>query len=135
MNRRKVIHSLLSTAFIFQISSVFAHHSGTMFDRAQTVTIEGTVTRYDYVNPHSWIILTVQNDSGDEALWGVEGFSPASMRRWGLTPETVKPGETIRFTVHPLRDGRNGGSLITATLANSYFVDTTSEERLQAPRI
>lgn len=134
MNRRKVMHSLLLAVFIFQISSVFAHHSGTMFDRALTLAIEGTVTSYDYVNPHAWIILTVQDDSGEEALWGVEGFSPASMREWGLTPETVKPGDTISFTVHPLRDGRNGGSLITAILANGYFVDTTSAERLQAPR-
>jgi hypothetical protein len=64
-------------------------------------------------------------------LWGVEGFTPNAMKQWGLTPTTVKPGEKLVVTVHPLRDGRNGGSMIEVTLANGHHVDTTLPERAQ----
>lgn len=110
----------------------WAHHSGAMFDRAKVVKLEGTIVKYDYVNPHSWITLTVPGPQGKPVMWGVEGFTPNAMKAWGLTPNTVKPGDKLVVTVHPLRDGRNGGSIVEITLADGHHVDTTLPERIGA---
>jgi Family of unknown function (DUF6152) len=110
----------------------WAHHSGAMFDRAKVVKLEGTIVKYDYVNPHSWITLTVPGPQGKPVMWGVEGFTPNAMKAWGLTPNTVKPGDKLVVTVHPLRDGRNGGSIVEITLADGHHVDTTLPERVGA---
>lgn len=111
---------------------VWAHHSGAMFDRTKVVKLEGTIVKYDYTNPHSWITLTVQDAQGKPVMWGVEGFTPNAMKNWGLTPNTVKAGDKLVVTVHPLRDGRNGGSIIEITLADGHHVDTTLPERIGA---
>lgn len=108
----------------------WAHHSGAMFDRAKVQKLEGTIVKYDYVNPHSWITMSVPGPGGKAVLWGVEGFTPNAMKAWGLTPTTVKPGDKLVVTIHPLRDGRNGGSIIEITLADGHHVDTTLPERV-----
>ena len=110
----------------------WAHHSGAMFDRTKVVKLEGTIVKYDYVNPHSWITMTIPGPQGKPVMWGVEGFTPNAMKAWGLTPNTVKPGDKLVVTVHPLRDGRNGGSIVEITLADGHHVDTTLPERVGA---
>jgi hypothetical protein len=122
--------SLASIAFA--TVPVWAHHSGAMFDRTKVQKLEGTVVKYDYVNPHSWITITVPGPQGKPVMWGVEGFTPNAMKTWGLTPTTVKPGDKLVVTVHPLRDGRNGGSIVEITLADGHHVDTTLPERIGA---
>ena len=61
---------------------VWAHHSGAMFDRAKVQKLEGTIVKYDYVNPHSWITMTVPGPQGKPVMWGVEGFTPNAMKAW-----------------------------------------------------
>lgn len=118
--------------FVLAGGAAWAHHSGAMFDRTKVEKLEGTIVKYDYINPHSWITLTVLDAQGKQVLWGVEGFTPNAMKQWGLTPNTVKPGDKLVVTVHPLRDGRKGGSIIEITLADGHHVDTTLPERIGA---
>lgn len=87
-----------------------AHHSFAMFDRTKCEVIEGTVSRFTLVYPHSWIWIMVQNEDGSETRWAFEGLDPASARVRGWMPNSLRAGEEITVAFHPLRDGRPGGA-------------------------
>ena len=95
---------------------VYAHHSFAMFDAEKTATIQGAVKEFQWTNPHAWIMLTVADDKGQAAQWAIEMNGPAGLARQGWRPKTLTPGMPITLTIHPLRDGTNGGQFITATL-------------------
>jgi hypothetical protein len=108
------------------VGAAFAHHSGAMFDRSQTITLTGTVQKYDFTNPHCWIVIVIPdaNEPTGSAFWAVEGNGPTSMQRYGLVPSKLKAGDNVTMRVHPLRDGEHGGSLIDITLANGVYINT-----------
>jgi hypothetical protein len=92
-----------------------AHHSFAMFDANQSKELEGTVKEFQWTNPHAWIMLTVAKD-GAEQQWAVEMGGPSGLARQGWRPKTLTPGMPIKLTVHPLRDGTNGGQFMSAVL-------------------
>jgi hypothetical protein len=105
--------------------SAFAHHSGAMFDRDKTVELTGTIVSFGWTNPHSWIEIEVPNSSGGTDKWGVECNSPNTMARSGWRSTTLKPGDQVTISVHPLRDGTKGGRFITVKLADGTVLNDT----------
>jgi len=93
-----------------------AHHSFSMFDSGRTVTLEGAVKQLQWTNPHVWVQLVVTDASGKKAEWSVEGPSANTLARQGWSRAAMKPGDKAVILVHPLKDGSNGGSLISATV-------------------
>jgi hypothetical protein len=94
-----------------------AHHSTAMFDMQHTVAITGTVTQFDWTNPHTFIFMEVMNTTtGTSESWSVEGMSPNYLSRNGWSRHTLKPGDKIGMEVHLLKDGRKGGFCSTVTL-------------------
>jgi hypothetical protein len=93
-----------------------AHHSFAMFDNQKTMTLEGTVKEFQYTNPHSWVELLVKDDSGKDVQWDIEGGSPNSLARNGWKRTSLKPGDKAEVTIHPMKDGSNGGSLVSAAV-------------------
>jgi hypothetical protein len=93
------------------ISSAHAHHSGAMFDPEVMLTLTGTVTRFDYVNPHSWLYVNVANEDGTFTEWGFELDAPPRLRRLGVSPSFWRQGDRITVNTNPLKDGRPAGSL------------------------
>jgi hypothetical protein len=103
-----------------------AHHSFAPFDLTQEKTITGTVSRFEWTNPHSWIFVDVPNDKGGVDTWAIEGMSPNYLARRGWTRTTVKPGEKITIAVRPLRSGEHGGMFVRATLADGRVLTQTA---------
>ena len=94
-----------------------AHHSTAMFDMQHTVSVTGTVTQFDWTNPHTFIFMEVMNTAtGTSESWSVEGMSPNYLSRNGWTRHTLKPGDKMGMEVHLLKDGRKGGFCSTVTL-------------------
>jgi len=93
-----------------------AHHSFSMFDQAKTVTLEGTVVSFEMINPHSWLYIMTKDASGKTAEWALEMGGSGAMTRAGWQRDTVKAGDTITVTIHPLKDGTHGGQFLTAKL-------------------
>ena len=95
---------------------VGAHHSFAMFDSVNKTTITGTVTRFEWTNPHVLIEMDVPGQTGAVTHWSVELGSPSILQRSGWKFSDVKPGAKVTAIVNPLRDGGPGGMLYRLTL-------------------
>ena len=93
-----------------------AHHSFAMFDRDKQVTLVGTVTNFQWTNPHSWIEMDVPNENGGSDKWSIECNSPNNLARQGWKSTSLKPGDKTTIIIHPLRSGEKGGSFVSVTL-------------------
>jgi hypothetical protein len=93
----------------------FAHHSFAMFDATQTTALEGTVKEFQWTNPHAWIMLTVLRE-GQAQEWAIEMNGPGGLARQGWRPKTLTPGMPVKMSIHPLKDGSNGGQFLEVTL-------------------
>ena len=93
-----------------------AHHSFTMFDTTKAVTITGTVTEFQWTNPHSYIEIDVPDESGAVKHWSIEMGSPSILQQSGWKFSNLKKGDKTTLVINPLKDGRPGGFLNTATL-------------------
>jgi hypothetical protein len=92
-----------------------AHHSFAMFDQAQQKTLVGTVKQVQWTNPHIWVQVLVSDQNGGGAQeWSIEGGSPNALSRQGWRRTSIKEGDAIEITIHPLKDGTNGGSMMKA---------------------
>jgi hypothetical protein len=92
-----------------------AHHTFAMFDLGKVVTLTGTLKDFQWTNPHVWIELVVPNADGTTTSWAIEGGSPNALVRKGWKYGVLKPGQKVTVTIHPLKSGVNGGSLLTMT--------------------
>ncbi len=105
-------------AALLSAGAASAHHSMAMFDRDKTVELYGAVKDFQWTNPHSWLDVVVPDDKGGEAVWGIEMQSLNVLGHLGWKPTTVQPGDKIKVTVHPLKNGDPGGMLADLTLAD-----------------
>jgi hypothetical protein len=97
--------------------SAFAHHSFAMFDMAAEKKLVGTVKEVQWTNPHIWLQVVVMDDkTGTPVEWSIEGGSPNGLSRGGWRRNSIKAGDAIEVTIHPLKDGTNGGSLMRVTV-------------------
>jgi len=95
--------------------SAMAHHSFAMFDTAKSVTITGTVSTFEWTNPHAYIEIDTAETTGAKH-WSVEMGSPSILMQSGWKFKDLKHGDKITVTLSPLKDGQPGGLLIQATL-------------------
>jgi hypothetical protein len=95
-----------------------AHHSFAAFDVTTEKVITGTVKKFDYTNPHTWVWIDVANDQGGVDTWGFEGMSPNYLGRRGWTRSTLKPGDKITVTFRPMKDGEKGGMWVSGKRPN-----------------
>jgi hypothetical protein len=83
-----------------------AHHSfAAIFDSAKPVKVTGTVTRIEWMNPHTWLYLDVKKDDGAEEAWAFELGSPNRLMRYGWNQDSLATGTTITITGSRARDG------------------------------
>ena len=94
-----------------------AHHSTAMFDFTKTVEIKGTVKEFQWTNPHTWTKVTWKAAAA-AVEYGLEGMSPNYLTRNGWTKRTLKTGDKVVLQVHPLKDGRKGGFMVSVKLAD-----------------
>jgi hypothetical protein len=118
---------LMVTVGVLLLSSTLrAHHSFAMFDSVNKATITGTVTRFEWTNPHVFIEIDVPGESGAIRHWSVELGSPSILLRGGWKFTDVKPGDRVTTIINPLRDGRLGGMLYRITLADGRMLGNGS---------
>ncbi len=94
------------------MSPAMAHHSYAMFDRTKKLTIQGTIAKYEFTNPHIYIWLYVKNAEGKYDTYAIEGGSSQMLARVGWNGTTVVAGEKVSIDYNPLKDGRTGGYFV-----------------------
>jgi Family of unknown function (DUF6152) len=109
-----------------------AHHSFAMFDMAKDVTLNGTVKSFQWQSPHTWLQVQVADDGGESVEWSLEMGAPGMLYRNGWRQQSAKPGDRITVVIHPLRDGRPGGSVVSAILADGTHVGQTGSGSVPA---
>ena len=103
------IAALVASLVAASMGSVaIAHHSfAVFFDGDKTVTVSGTVTEFQFRNPHGLIRVVTRNADGNEVQWRAETNSPSILERRGWAKDSLKAGDAIRIEGWPARDGSN----------------------------
>src|SRR3984885_13048648 len=93
----------LSAVILIVSGPALAHHgSGVSYDLSKVMTMEGTVTEFQWRNPHVYILYDVKDAQGNVVTWGAETHSPVVCEdQDGWTKSTLKPGDKITITVYP----------------------------------
>jgi hypothetical protein len=95
-----------------------AHHSFAMFDTSKCLTLTGTVRKFEWGFPHTWIWINVPNKTGAVDAWGFEGEPPADLSRWGWRKNTLKKGDKVTVKYSPMRGDKKAGAFNSVTLAD-----------------
>src|SRR5690606_11082743 len=113
-----------AAAALFAAVPALAHHSFAMFDQRRIVTLEGTVTEFQWTNPHAFIEIDVPGARGEVRHWSIELNSPNNLKRRGWSRTSLKRGDKVSLRMSPLRDGRSGGLFLDLTLDNGEMLDS-----------
>jgi len=117
---RSVLSFMLGAMLLAFSTPAWVHHSGAMFDREKVITITGTVTEFNWTNPHASFRVDVAAADGKVESWAIEMNSPNNLVREGWKRTSLKAGDKVSVTVNPLRDGRPGGWYLSILLADGH---------------
>ena len=133
--RRRIFRSsgaLLLTGVALLIlttsASVIAHHAfGAEFDPNRPVLLRGPVVKVEWVNPHAWIHVEVTNDDGTSEVWMVEGGTPNTLLRRGLSRDSIVPGMMIIVDGYQSKDrtARANGRDVTFEDGSKFFMGSS----------
>jgi hypothetical protein len=99
---------------------VMAHHSfAAEYDSKKPVKLTGTITKIDWMNPHVYFFMDVQDDGGKVTTWGFEMGPPNLLQRAGWTRNTMKIGDVVVVEGTLAKDGTNQGNARTVTMAST----------------
>ncbi len=95
--------------------SASAHHSTAMFEWGTEKTLSGTIEKYQWTQPHTFIWLVATDKHGKVQEWGLEGMSPSWLGRRGWNLHSLNSGDKVTIVYYPLKDGRPGGFYVRVT--------------------
>jgi hypothetical protein len=107
---------VLGVALTCTMPVASGHHSSARYDFARIVTISGTVTKYDWANPHVYVYVEQVTDAGEMIEWAVEAYPVAAMRRIGWSDDTLRPGDVITIRGNPTRSATSKRGIYPATI-------------------
>ncbi len=98
---------LLAAGFLQLAGPVSAHHGVSGYDMDKVVTLTGTVTSFDWSNPHCLLHIDVKDSSGEHKDWIIELAAPTIMRRNGWSKDSMKPGDSVDRRDSPRQERRD----------------------------
>jgi hypothetical protein len=106
--RTKHIVAALGAGLILTATSVAAHHAfSAEFDVKKPLNLKGTLVKWEMINPHSWFHIEVKNPDGQVVEWMIEGGSPNSLIRQGVTKATLEIGMELTIEGYQAKDASN----------------------------
>jgi hypothetical protein len=136
---RYLFAASICTALLFAAARpAAAHHSfAAEFDANMPITLHGTITKLEWINPHSWLHVDVKNPDGTTTEWMVEAATPNTLLRRGFTRDTVKAGTEITVVGFQAKSGAhraNGRDLILADGSHLFMGSSESGAPGDAPK-
>ena len=124
---RRALGATLAGACLTAAVSAAAHHAfSTEFDASQPITLKGTITQVEWINPHAWIHLDVKKDDGTVEKWMIEAGSPNTLVRRGMTRDSIAPGTEIIVFGYRHRNGSHTANGRDVTLPDGKRLFITS---------
>lgn len=124
--RKLLFGSALAACCLVTSAQISAHHGVAGYDFAKTITLSGTVTRFDWENPHVVVYFDTKPEAAPVQHWSVEFAAPLLMRRLGWSGLSMKPGDQVVGEVHPSKNGAPVGISGTATMLLKFVVNGTA---------
>ncbi len=118
MKIRALTFFALAVGFLAVSTPIFAHHGASAYDSKKLTTLKGTVTEFQFMNPHSEIFIEVKNTDGKVEKWTAEAASMVTMARLGWTKTIFKPGDQITVVGNRAKNGSPTMRLSKVVLAN-----------------
>ena len=104
---QKIWAAAVAAAFLMVSGPLLAHHAfSAEFDAKAPVTLRGPITKVEWINPHAWIHMEVASAAGKPEIWMVEGGTPNTLQRGGVTRDSLKVGTIIVVAGYRAMDGR-----------------------------
>ena len=104
--RTKTLVALAAVGLLLWVAPASAHHAfAAEFDAKKPVRLQGTVTKVEWVNPHAWIHVDVKKPDGTVDKWMIEGGTPNTLFRRGITKNSLLPGAVIVIEGYQAKDG------------------------------
>ena len=130
MTRHLLATSIGAALLCLAARPATAHHSfAAEFDANMPITLHGTITKLEWINPHSWLHVDVKNPDGTTTEWMVEAATPNTLLRRGFTRDTVKAGTEITIIGYQAKSGAhraNGRDLILADGSHLFMGSSES---------
>ena len=106
--RSKMAVAIVGVALLLAAAPVWAHHAfSAEFDVNKPLTLKGTLSKWEMINPHSWFHIDVKGPDGKVTEWMIEGGSPNTLIRLGVTKYTVKVGTELTIEAYQAKEGTN----------------------------
>ena len=118
-----LVFFLAAGSLLLASSPVFAHHGTAGYDMDKIITIKGTISSFNWANPHVVIHIAVRNDKGEPQDWIVELAAPSMLARGGWTKNSLKPGDEVVAETHPAKNGVTTGLSGTANALLKFVVN------------
>lgn len=115
-------------AFLLLVVPAFAHHGTAGDDTSKLVTVKGTVTDFQYINPHVQIYVETKDEQGNVEKWNGEASNALALHRAGWNSKVIKPGDQITMTGYQAKTGAKMLRLKSVTLSDGRELETFPRE-------
>jgi DNA/RNA endonuclease YhcR with UshA esterase domain len=114
--------SLVLAATVLHPVPASAHHSNVAYEVTKVITITGVVKSFEWVNPHTWLTVVVDDGKGGKVEWACEGRAPGILTRAGWTRNILKAGEMVTVDMSPAKDGSKVSIIARVTKADGTIL-------------
>ena len=122
MPRRHATILVALVVCIFYPTAALPHHSNVAYEVTKVITVTGVVKSFDWVNPHTWVHVAVDDGKGGKVEWACEGRAPGVLLRAGWTRNSLKPGDTVTIDMSPAKDGSKTSIIARVTKADGTIL-------------